>query len=201
MGSKERILRLKDETRTKILDAALHIVNTEGWQALSMRKIADEIEYTAPIIYEYFDNKEGILFELTKRGYLILAQDLREAKNKYNLPAEQMEAMWIAYWDFAFANKDLYKLMFGVDMVCCDDRKEMDEEKIVTNLLWDVISDLYKDKKVSEEEICVKYHTYWSIIHGLISINLIRPNGRTSNSMNHQILRDAIKGITMSINN
>ncbi len=201
MGSKERILRLKDETRTKILDAALSIVKTEGWQALSMRKIADQIEYTAPIIYEYFDNKEGILFELSRRGYLILAQFLREAKQKHNNPEEQLEAMWIAYWDFAFANKEHYKLMFGVDMVCCDGKKEMPEEEIINNMLWEVIATIYKSKSVSEDEICVKYHTYWSIIHGLISINLIRPNGRTSNAMNLQILREAIKGITLSINN
>jgi len=52
MASKDRILRLKEETRCNILEAALQIVKEEGWQALSMRKIADMIEYTAPIIYE-----------------------------------------------------------------------------------------------------------------------------------------------------
>jgi hypothetical protein len=61
MASKERILRLKDETRANILEASLDIVKEEGWAALSMRKIADKIEYTAPIIYEYFENKEAIL--------------------------------------------------------------------------------------------------------------------------------------------
>jgi AcrR family transcriptional regulator len=74
MASKERIQRLKEETRTSILEAAYKIVKEEGWQALSMRKIADEIEYTAPIIYEYFSNKEAILEELTRKGYLYLAK-------------------------------------------------------------------------------------------------------------------------------
>ena len=68
MGSKERITRLKAQTRVNILDAAHDIVKDEGWQALSMRKIADKIEYTAPIIYEYYANKEAILLELTKKG-------------------------------------------------------------------------------------------------------------------------------------
>ena len=54
MASKDRIQRLKDENRSNILDASLQIVKEEGWQALSMRKIADIIEYTAPMIYEYF---------------------------------------------------------------------------------------------------------------------------------------------------
>jgi len=74
MGSKERIQRIKDENRTNILDAALQIVKEEGWQALSMRKIADIIEYTAPMIYEYFANKDAILNELANQGYLLLAK-------------------------------------------------------------------------------------------------------------------------------
>lgn len=110
MGSKERILRLKDETRTKILDAALNIAEIEGWQALSMRKIADVIEYTVPFIYEYFPNKEGILLELTRRGYLILAKEIREARDKHENAEDKMDAMWTAYWDFAFAHKAFYTL-------------------------------------------------------------------------------------------
>src|SRR5437588_10347510 len=101
MASKDKILRLKEETRINILDAALQIVKDEGWQALSMRKIADIIEYTAPIIYEYFSNKEAILLELTRKGFLILSKDLQEAKDKHRLPAKQLEAMWLAYWNFA----------------------------------------------------------------------------------------------------
>ena len=200
MGSKERILRLKDETRTKILDAALNIVQTEGWQALSMRKIADQIEYTAPIIYEYFSNKEGILMELTRRGYQILGKDIREARDKQQTPEDKMEAMWIAYWNFAFAKKEFYQLMYGVDMVCCSFKNSMQEAETVGCMLGDAIEALYKKKPVSENDICTKYYTYWSIIHGLISINLVRPNGRTTDELNQQILKDAIKGITFSIN-
>src|ERR1700744_776707 len=105
MASKDRIQRLKDETRINILDAAHQIVKEEGWQALSMRKIADVIEYTAPLIYEYFASKEALILELTRKGFLILARDLETAKEKHHLPAKQLEAMWLAYWNFAFAEK------------------------------------------------------------------------------------------------
>src|ERR1700712_4166966 len=121
MASKDRILRLKEETRINILDASLQIVKEEGWQALSMRKIADVIEYTAPIIYKYFSNKEAILLELTRKGYLILSKDIEDAKAKHRLPGKQLEAMWIAYWNFAFDNKELYQGMFGLQTSCaCD---------------------------------------------------------------------------------
>src|SRR6218665_803265 len=86
VASKDRIQRLKDETRINILNASLRIAIKEGWQSLSMRKIADAIEYTAPVIYEYFANKEAILLELTRRGYLILSKDIQAARNQHQLP-------------------------------------------------------------------------------------------------------------------
>ena len=109
MGSKERIQRQKDDTRKSILAAALQIVKQEGWAALSMRKIADVIEYTAPIIYEYFPNKEGILLELTRQGYINLGLKVKEARDSKTSAEEQLEAMWLAYWDFAFEEKEFYQ--------------------------------------------------------------------------------------------
>jgi len=198
MGSKERIARLKEETRENILDAALEIVKEEGWQSLSMRKIADKIEYTAPIIYEYFANKEGILLELTRTGYIILGADLRTTMAATDDPAEQLEAMWISYWNFAFSNKELYRLMYGVDMVCCEMTKSMPEAESSNRLFFDVIEKLVTPKNNTEEFVCRKFYTFWSIIHGLISINLV--NKGRGQEMNSLILKDAIKGIIRYIN-
>jgi AcrR family transcriptional regulator len=198
MGSKERIARLKEETRENILDAALEIVKEEGWQSLSMRKIADKIEYTAPIIYEYFANKEGILLELTRTGYIILGADVRASMATTEDPAEQLEAMWISYWNFAFDNKELYRLMYGVDMVCCEMTKSMPEAESSNRLFFDVIEKLVTPKNNTEEFVCRKFYTFWSIIHGLISINLV--NKGRGQEMNSLILKDAIKGIIRFIN-
>ncbi|MCX2486564.1 TetR/AcrR family transcriptional regulator [Pedobacter sp. MR2016-24] len=198
MGSKERIQRIKEETRVNILDAALQIVMEDGWQALSMRKIADKIEYTAPIIYEYFANKEGILLELTRKGNLLLLQDLKKARETNDTPEKQLTAMWIAYWDFAFANTQLYQLMFGVDCMCCEMVKALPEAEAARKLIWETIAEVMKDTPPAEELVCRKYYTFWSIIHGLISINLVRRG--TNDEMNQHILKDAINGIINSIN-
>ena len=198
MGSKERIQRLKDDTRANILDAALQIVKEDGWQALSMRKIADRIEYTAPIIYEYFPNKEGILLELTRHGYVILGKEIKAAKNKHTKADEQLEAMWIAYWNFAFEYKEFYQLMFGVDMICCEQKKSMPETEYLDGLFFDTIKDLMKAENPEEGMICRKYYTFWSVIHGLISINMV--NKGRDEAMNQHILKDALKGIIKYIN-
>ncbi|RYE25798.1 MAG: TetR/AcrR family transcriptional regulator [Sphingobacteriaceae bacterium] len=198
MGSKERILRLKEETRINILEAALVIVKEEGWQALSMRKIADRIEYTAPIIYEYFSNKDAILLELTRKGFLILATDLEKAKAQHNTPDKQLEAMWLAYWNFAFANKELYQVMFGVTTNCsCSEVKGLPEADLPWDLFTPVIGQLMKIDNLDSDIICTKYYTFWSVVHGLVSINIL---GRdSSDDINKQVLMDAITGIITSI--
>ena len=198
MASKDRILRLKEETRINILDAALQIVKEEGWQALSMRKIADVIEYTAPIIYEYFSNKEAILLELTRKGYLLLARDLNEAKAQHDTPAKQLEAMWFAYWNFAFANKELYQGMFGLQTNCCDLVNTLPEADIPYDLFSELIGEMMNITDLESEEVCTKYYTFWSVVHGLISINILSRG--SSAEVNHIVLQTAITGIINTIN-
>lgn len=195
MGSKERISRQKEETRSNILKAAREIVKEEGWQGLSMRKIADKIEYTAPIIYEYFSNKEAILQELTCKGFGILTIDLEAAKEESQDPAEQLEGMWLAYWNFALKNKEMYQLMYGVEMTCCAQRNT--ETDAPYTLISNVIAELMGDNNPKPEIIKQKYFTFFSVIHGLISINIVG-NG-LSDEINKQILKDAITGIVRYI--
>lgn len=197
MASKDRIQRLKDETRCNILEASIDIVKEEGWQALSMRKIADKIEYTAPIIYEYFANKDAILNELTRQGYVKLAKQMEEAKSKFTDPAEQLEAMWLAYWNFAFAEKELYQVMYGVEVNCCALQNSCPDLQAPSNMLWDKIEEIIPADKRTEEYVDTKYYTFWSVVHGLISINMTRQ--QTSEGINKQVLKDAISGIINSM--
>jgi len=195
MASKDRILRQKEETRKNILDAAYAIVKEEGWQGLSMRKIADRIEYTAPIIYEYFSNKEAILQELTKKGFVSLIKMLETAKSEHTEPEQQLEAMWMAYWNFAFTDKEMYQVMFGVEMTCCMQR--CSEGETPYQLFTAVIREMMVASNPSEEVVKQKYFTFFSVIHGLISINITSTG--LSTSINNQILKDAIGGIIRSI--
>jgi AcrR family transcriptional regulator len=193
MGSKERIIRQKEQTRANILKAARQIVKQEGWQGLSMRKIADKIEYTAPIIYEYFSSKEAILQELTCKGFQLLSKDLEEAKKKHTGPDDQLESMWMAYWDFAHKNKEMYQLMYGVQMTCC--AQGTPESDHPYDLITGVIGQIMKND--DEDLVMQKYFTFFSVIHGLISINMLSEG--LGDDMNKQILKDAIVGITRTL--
>ncbi|HXS38270.1 MAG TPA: TetR/AcrR family transcriptional regulator [Flavipsychrobacter sp.] len=197
MGSKERIIKQKEDVRNKIIAAAWRIVKKEGWQAMSMRKIADSIDYTAPIIYGYFDNKDALLVELTRQGFLKLADRLRQAKAKHKLPAKQLEAMWFTYWDFAFDEPQYYKLMFGVDVNCYCEMGQCMETEMPSDIFSEVIEELVASSNNPNTDVCKKYYLFWSVIHGLISINMV--NKGKSDKLNQEILKDAITGIIRTI--
>src|ERR1700710_811608 len=112
MGVIERRLREKENVRANILTVALRLVKEEGWQNLSIRKIADAIEYSVPVVYDHFENKEAILSEFNRKGFKILGDKLAAAKQLHKHPKDQLEAIAYAYWDFAFTNKEYYQLMY-----------------------------------------------------------------------------------------
>ena len=58
-----------------ILAAARDIAAQEGWQAVTIRKVADRIEYSPPMIYEHFENKDAVLLELMREGFRLRIED------------------------------------------------------------------------------------------------------------------------------
>ncbi|MDR1416635.1 MAG: TetR/AcrR family transcriptional regulator, partial [Prevotellaceae bacterium] len=69
MGHIERRQKEREATRKSIMDTALNIAIAEGWNAVTIRRIADTIEYTPPIVYEHFKNKEDLFDELKLMGH------------------------------------------------------------------------------------------------------------------------------------
>ena len=109
MGIKERQKRERDERRELILNAAGSIIKEEGIDSLSIRKIADQIEYSPGIIYHYFKDKDDILAQFIKSGYKKImnaissppetdepVQKLREMTNSYIKAALQMPDEYMA---------------------------------------------------------------------------------------------------------
>jgi len=115
MGHKERKLREKENLKNSLLEAALSIAKKEGWQALSIRKIADAIEYTAPIVYEHFANKEELIEEIIQQGYKTMFDSYLELFTKNLEPKQLLLEIALKNWDFAFSNKVLYQLMFSLE--------------------------------------------------------------------------------------
>lgn len=198
MGIAERKIRQKEEFRASILEAAWLQVLTDGWQSLSIRKIADAIEYSIPVIYNHFENKEAILLEFTKEGFQKLADNLQYVKDQHTEPAVQLEAIAHAYWDFAFEHKEYYQLMFGLGIPACEKVNQIVEMKNMTIIMISTIQETIKKSPDPEADFFLKYHTYLSILHGLVSIQMIRKDSKPAEE-SRRILHDAVSGFIKSL--
>ena len=193
MGIAERKQRHKEEIRASILEAAWQLVVQDGWQALSIRKIAEAIEYSVPVIYDHFANKEAILLELTKQGFRKLNEALVKAKEEAGTPEEQIEAMAYAYWRFAFENEAYYQVMYGLGIPSCETVNQISELSTFSELILQPVKEMIAASKAPETDPFLKLHTFWSMLHGLISINMMG-TGESKEELNQMVLKDFIRG-------
>src|SRR6478752_4038981 len=99
MGVKERRDRERTQIREKILDAALDVFASEGVEGVTMRALADAIEYSAPVIYTHFRDKDAIIQELCYRQLRSLAK-LFASFGALD-PVERLRQVGYVYVDFA----------------------------------------------------------------------------------------------------
>ena len=198
MGIPERRLRQKEEVRSAILATAWQMVLKDGWQSLSIRRIADAIEYSVPVIYDHFSSKEAILEEFAREGFRLLSKKIQQAKLKSADPAEQLRAIAGAYWLFASRNKEYFQLMYGLGMPGCEIEKCFPERPGFRELVMEAIGEIIAKGDHPDADPCLKYYTFWSILHGLISIKNMR-NQHVSDEVNKLVLDDAIAGFIKNL--
>lgn len=180
MGITDRKQRQKEEVRASILETAWEMIVAEGWQSFSIRKVADAIEYSVPVIYSHFENKDAILLEFNKKGFQLLAEALGKAKATKERPADQLRAMGRAYWDFAFANKEYYQLMFGLGIPTCDIASRIPALGAFNQVIMGSLVAMVEPGKKPGFDPWLKYQSFWSMLHGLVSINMVSPGGAES---------------------
>jgi len=111
MGVKERREREQSETREKILDAARELFITEGYDGVSMRKVAEKIEYSPTAIYMHFADKEQLFHELCQQDFARLAEVFQSSAMPLD-PVERLKQIGRTYVGFGLQYPNHYKLMF-----------------------------------------------------------------------------------------
>jgi AcrR family transcriptional regulator len=140
MGTKERRLAEREQIKKKIFDAASDIIIAEGFEKLSIRKIADRIEYSPGVIYNYFKDKNEII-------KLIIAENIqRICDSMLSLELQKMEpkaALELGLTKFATAmleNRQQYKaiMLSGINLSLF--REDNSETNRLRGLLINVLS-------------------------------------------------------------
>jgi AcrR family transcriptional regulator len=180
MGVNERRAREKSETRDKILDAARELFVTEGYEGVSMRRVAEKIEYSPTAIYVHFSDKQQLFHELCQQDYARLAEVFQSSAMSSD-PIERLKQIGNTYTEFGVRYPNHYKFMFMTP----HPPQEPDEEdrEIMGNpevdayafLKWAVQEAIdagrFREELQDAELIS---QTLWASVHGVIALHIAK---------------------------
>ena len=112
MGPKARREREREALRQVILDAARELFVEEGFENVSMRRIAEKIEYSPTTIYLYFEDKLSLLYAICQETFAKLAKRLEVIGRETDDPVETLKKGCRAYIEFGLKHPNHYKLTF-----------------------------------------------------------------------------------------
>jgi AcrR family transcriptional regulator len=113
MSIQERRERERAERERLIIAAARKLAEAEGWDAVTTRRLAAEIDYSQPVLYSHFSGKNAIMTAVAVEGFADLAAALRAARDAADDPGQALAGVAAAYADFAQRQPALYEAMFA----------------------------------------------------------------------------------------
>ncbi len=180
MGVKERREREKSETRDKILDAARELFITEGYEGVSMRKVAEKIEYSPTAIYVHFADKEELFRELCHEDYAQLALVFQSSMISTD-PVQRLKQIGAIYVDFGIRHPNHYKFMFMTPVPEHEpddvDREIMGNPEVdaYAFLKWAVQQAIDAGSFREEfNDADLISQTLWASVHGVISLQIAK---------------------------
>ena len=177
MGSVARREREKLATRELILDAARELFAREGYEAVTMRRIAEQIEYSPTAIYLHFADKDALIHELCVADFLALAVAFQPIALVAD-PIERIQRIGRAYVEFALAHPDHYRLMFMTprpqDEGELDDGRKGDPAQDAYAFLRIAVVEALSQGRFREDLqdpdlIC---QTLWAGVHGVAALDI-----------------------------
>ena len=169
MGTKERRAREKAQLRQRILVAARELFVTEGYENVSMRKIANKIEYSPTTIYLHFKDKADLLDSVCKETLLNLLNTLERLKKEKSDPLETLRKSGHAYVEFGLKYPQDYKLTFvirpqfqqGLGL------QEGSVGEKVFNYLRETVSECVQQQIFRQVDIETTGQVLWAAVHGV----------------------------------
>lgn len=202
MGIQERRERERAAVRQQIIDAAEMIAADKGWDAVTIRAVAGTIEYSPALIYEYFANKDEILLALMSQGFGRLHAELAKVVDAAQTAAAAVEAIGLAYWDFALASPTLYQLMHDLRGVPFGTNETPPEAIACFEDLHAPIARLMAEAgnhEASDSE--AQTDLYWAYLHGLVSLTMhqrVKGGPERASTLVRRLTHDFIQRCTAS---
>ncbi|HKP87505.1 MAG TPA: TetR/AcrR family transcriptional regulator [Blastocatellia bacterium] len=180
MGPKQRREREKETLRQEILDAARELFVKEGYENVSMRRIAEKIEYSPTTIYLYFEDKASLLFAICDETFAKLAKRMETIVKGQDDPVEALKRGCRAYVEFGLKYPNHYRVTFinhpqihlGADHYLRDGSMGMK----AYGFLRAGVEQCIKQKRFRESDVDTVTQMMWAGGHGLTSLLITKPD-------------------------
>lgn len=179
MSSKDRREREREELKTRIMDAARKLFVEEGYEAVSMRRIADAIEYSPTAIYLHFADKRTLFNELCCSDFARLADVFSKLASIAD-PVERIRHSGLQYIRFAVQNPHHYRLMFMTPIDYTDAERDTltrepsrgDPNQDAYAFLHHAVVEAIQQKRfrpdLTDPQLVTQ--TLWASVHGVASL-------------------------------
>jgi AcrR family transcriptional regulator len=180
MGIAERKERQRAELRGQILEAAREIVLRDGFDGLTMRKIAEAIEYSPATIYSHFTSRDEIAQALVEAGFSELLAYLAPAGAVAD-PQDRLDAIGRAYVQFGLEHPQTYRLIFMENYTALVMGGEKREDPNAPGnrafaVLETTVGELIARNRIRPIEPALCAEMLWAAVHGIVSLKLVCPD-------------------------
>src|SRR5215831_3404772 len=180
MGVKERKLRQKKFLRQEILDAARELFVNEGYENVSMRRVAEKIEYSPTTIYLYFEDKASLLYAICEETFAGLCKHMESIRNAGDDPVDSLRRGCRAYVDFGLQYPNHYKLTFiNHPQHPRDEKRHLREESMGMKAYGNLragVEACITAKKFRETGVEAATQMMWAGGHGITSLLISMPD-------------------------
>lgn len=178
MGVQERRAREKKELRQEILDAARDLFVREGFENVSMRKIAEKIEYSPTTIYLYFQDKSELLDCICEETFSRLVRKQNMLDQGVSDPVERLRRGLRAYIEFGLKHPNHYKVAFMMpepfdDLENCPRSHAMGQKAF--DHLRRTLAQCVEERHFEVADLEAAAQATWAAIHGLTSLLIAHP--------------------------
>ena len=152
-------------------DQALAVLRLEGDGAISLRAIAKQIGVSAPALYRHYADRESLLAELAISGFAALRQQLLSVDQ--HAPRAALIGIGLAYVAFAQSEPNLYRLMFGGQVLPRGVHPRLDDAgKAAFQVLEDTVERARHSGYLKPMPLALMTATAWSLVHGLSQLTI-----------------------------
>jgi AcrR family transcriptional regulator len=177
MGSEERRQRERDELREKILDAARDLFLECGYEGVTMRKVAERIEYSPTAIYLHFADKETMFRELCTADFSKLAGAFQMAALIAD-PVERLRKCAEIYIQFAVDHPNHYRLMFMTPNPATPSEESLAHKGDPNRDSYAFLQSLVRSAmetglfRAEYKDADLVAQTLWAAVHGVASLEI-----------------------------